>query len=101
MFDSPCISSDSIFIFTEGVGVADYARPTSCYPNPARDILHVVAAPCDQLLLYDMEGQLCRSWKGRREEWRVPVRHLSSGTYVLVGVADGQRRYVARVVVQH
>ena len=101
MFDSPCVSSDSIWIFTEGVGVADYARPAVCYPNPARDILYVVGAPCDQLLLYDMNGQLCRSWKGRREEWRVPVRHLSSGTYVLVGVADGQRRYVARVVVQH
>ena len=101
MFDSPCVSSDSIFIFTEGVGVADYVRPTSCYPNPARDILHVVGAPCDQLLLYDMEGQLCRSWKGRREEWRLPVRNLSNGTYVLVGVADGQRLYVARVVVQH
>lgn len=99
--ESPCSSTDSIWIFTEGVGVVEYARNVACYPNPAQDVLYVVGAPCDQLLLYDMSGHLCASWKGGGEEWRVSVRQLASGTYLLIGVAGSQRRFATRVVVEH
>ena len=99
--ESPCTSTDSIWIYTEGVGVADYARPVVCYPNPAQDLLYVEGVSCDQLWLYDMSGHLCASWKGRREEWQVPVRQLTNGTYLLVGDVDGQRRFITRVIVQH
>jgi hypothetical protein len=77
------------------------ALPAICYPNPVQDIFHVEGVSCDQLLLYDMNGHLCRSWEGRREDWSVSVRHLSNGTYLLVGMADGKRQFVTRVVVQH
>lgn len=99
--ESPCTSTDSIWIYTEGVGIAEYARSVACYPNPAQDVLYVVGDPFDQLLLYDMRGYLCASWKGRREEWQVPVRQLTNGTYLLVGDVDGQRRFITRVTVQH
>lgn len=99
--ESPCYSMDSIWIYTEGVGVAEYARLVACYPNPVQDLLCVVGAPCDQLLLYDMSGHLCASWKGRREEWRMSVRQLTNGTYLLVGVAEGKRQFITRVVVKH
>jgi hypothetical protein len=101
MNESPCYSTDSIWIYTEGVGIAEYARPVVCYPNPAQDELYVAGVPCDQLLFYDMSGHLCALWKGRGEEWRVPVQQLSNGTYLLVGVAEGQRQFITRVVVKH
>jgi hypothetical protein len=53
------------------------------------------------LWLYDMSGHLCASWKGRREKWRISVRQLTNGTYLLVGDVDGQRRFITRVIVQH
>lgn len=99
--ESPCPSTDSIWIYTEGVGIAEYARSASCYPNPAQDVLYVEGASCDQLLLYDMSGHLCALWKGRRDEWQVSVRQLTNGTYLLVGDVDGQRRFIKRVIVQH
>jgi hypothetical protein len=86
---------------TEGVGVTEYARSVACYPNPAQDVLYLEGVSCDQLLLYDMSGHLCASWMGRREEWQVSVRQLTNGTYLLVGVAEGQRQFVTRVTVQH
>lgn len=99
--ESSCASTDSIWIYTEGVGIAGYVRPVACYPNPAQDVLHVAGAACDRLLLYDMSGHLCATWEGRRDEWQVSVRQLTNGTYLLVGELDGRSRFVTRVTVQH
>lgn len=99
--ESPCFSTDSIWIYTEGLGISEYAHSVVCYPNPVQDVLYVVGASCDQLLLYDMSGHLCAFWKGRGDEWRVSARQLTNGTYLLVGDVNGQRRFITRVIVQH
>ena len=102
MDNSPCTAVDSIFIYTQGYGVEDYpAVNLNYYPNPVSDVLYVSGAPVDQLLLYDMQGRLCRSWKGRREEWRLSVRHLPNGTYLLVGTDQEVRLFAKPVVVKH
>lgn len=99
--ESPCTSTDSIWIYTEGVGIEEYARLVAYYPNPAQDILYVESTSCDQLLIYDIKGRLCSSWKGPKEEWRLPVQHLSNGTYLLVGVTEGRHQFVAQITVKH
>lgn len=101
MDNSPCQSSDSIWIYTQGYGVETYGlAAVSCYPNPATDVLYVTGISCDQLQLYNMEGRLCCTWKGRRDEWRLSLRQLEEGAYVLVGEKDGVPVFARRVVVK-
>ena len=101
MDNSPCQSSDSIWIYTQGYGIATYdLANVSCYPNPVTDVFYVSGISCDQLHLYNMEGRLCRTWKGKGDEWRLSARQIAEGTYLLVGENDGMPVFARRVVVK-
>lgn len=102
MYNSPCTAVDSVFIYTHGYGIEDHAAVNlRCYPNPVSDVLHVSGDPVDQLMLYDMQGRLCRTWKGRRDEWRLSLRHLPNGNYLLVGADKETWLFVNPIVVKH
>ena len=47
-----------------------------------------------------MEGRLCRTWKGKGDEWRLSLRQLEEGAYVLVGEKDDVPVFARRVVVK-
>ena len=75
-----------------GVGEsAPEVRPYACWPNPAKDVLHLSFSPDvqpAQAELYDLQGRLVRTWRNGLET--LNLQGLAPGSYTLrVTLEDG------------
>jgi len=72
----------------DGTDVEEHdALNISLYPNPAVDMLHVnTPSPIDQILIYNIQGQLVRTVKG--DNHSISLGDLANGIYTLKIMTD-------------
>ena len=93
-------SSDTRIIFPEfisDVSEIDFTQSISLYPNPASSFLNLdIDKPLQSISIYNLNGHLNYYQSGLIN--RIDIQHLSSGTYVLVGLDKEGQRFVGRFV---
>ena len=88
---------------TTAVEENTFEYPVSIYPNPAKDylILKMQHPGNYNILLADMSGQEIFSTHTNRSVFKMPLRHVKSGIYILRIVEQRSGRYVnARVLIK-
>ncbi len=55
----------------------------SAYPNPAKESVFVQVASDDEIEVYNMNGQLCKSFQAKKGTQLLDLSELNSGLYIL------------------
>ena len=73
--------------------------PYACWPNPAKDVLHLSFSPDvqpAQAELYDLQGRLVRTWCNGLET--LNLQGLAPGTYTMRVTLEGGKVFSDKVV---
>ena len=82
-------------------GVLEYnpALELTCYPNPASDLLHIIASKSTDIVMTDVTGQIV--WQTTAMsvgDHSIDVSHLSSGVYFLSSLNDNTQHKIKVVI---
>ena len=82
---------DNIYFSTEAAGTEEFIQnKVAMYPNPANDVLHVLAgAVIEDLTVYNTLGQLVFSSKPHNTSAKINVSSLDGGMYIVNTVVNG------------
>ena len=61
----------------------EWERDISLYPNPATDAIHVSSRETviSKVEMTDLAGRVVASYSGNKQELRIPVEKLTTGTF--------------------
>ena len=77
-----------------GENAESIARPYFCYPNPAKDIVHIEFSPdvnCQSVEIYTLDGHMVETCHGASLQTTIDISSLNSGVYMLkLRMSDGK-----------
>lgn len=85
VLNSDPVNGQVYYFYTQdNVGVVESNNMDwSAYPNPARESVFVQVSSDDQIEVYNMNGQLCKSFQVKKGTQQLDLSELNAGLYVL------------------
>lgn len=80
------------------VGIKDYEKMISIYPNPVQDVLHVSADSYKEVSIFNMMGQQVYRQNITNNHFQINVSNLQSGVYFLR--LEGENSVVKKFIKQ-
>ena len=98
---TPAFTADGVdFVFVTVTAIDEHTATALLYPNPAKESFSVQAANIQEVVLYNVVGQVVYRFQGDTDALLINTAHLEQGIYT-VSVVTASGRTSQRIVVIH
>lgn len=98
-FNEPIITNTTLNTIDFSLSTIEFGSEafSTIYPNPADDVVNILAPSGSELCIYDSRGNLISKETLRQTANRIQMQHMASGLYLFV-IQQGNRSQSTRVI---